>query len=313
MVSSPRLSATIWLAELVYRFRTGGDFLETGVAAGGSAMLLLQVMRQFEPFPPGSVGGAVATPEMKHLWLCDGWSGLPEPVAQLDKADERLKKGSFLRTFDIFTNTVRRHMALLVPANTPPLNNELPIIERSTVLKGWLAETLAPAMSTGVWMYRSLPPPGDKPAAPPPQLQHRILSHLSFLRVDVDMYGSTKESLEFGYPLLATSGGVVYVDDFGAFDACRIAVLEYRAAHKITDPIWAVLEDGRERYEAVYWVSGTSGLVGKDKASSDLISQFYSELTANRIPIGPSETHKSMPIGCMTQPPWSCSIDKSRA
>lgn len=50
------------------------------------------------------------------------------------------------------------------------------------------------------------------------------------------MYESTMTALQCLYPKLSI-GGYVIVDDFGAIPACRSAVADYRAEHRITDPI----------------------------------------------------------------------------
>ncbi len=85
-------------------------------------------------------------------------------------------------------------------------------------LKGWFSETL--------------------PQAP--------IRHLALIRLDGDMYGSTMEALVNLYPKLSP-GGYVIVDDWGAVDACRRAIEDYRSTHSITDEIRPI--DGK----GVYW------------------------------------------------------------
>lgn len=55
---------------------------------------------------------------------------------------------------------------------------------------------------------------------------------LSILRLDGDLYISTRDALQFLYPKVAV-GGYVIIDDYYAFDECRAAVREYRKAHGI--------------------------------------------------------------------------------
>ena len=85
-------------------------------------------------------------------------------------------------------------------------------------LKGWFSETL--------------------PTAP--------IEKIAVLRLDGDMYGSTWDAIEALYPKLS-SGGFCIVDDFGAVEGCRKAVMDYREKHGITDPITEI--DGM----GVYW------------------------------------------------------------
>jgi O-methyltransferase len=56
------------------------------------------------------------------------------------------------------------------------------------------------------------------------------------VRIDADRYESTLDALESLYPGLSV-GGYLIVDDYGAFDACRQAVHDYRDAHGITEQI----------------------------------------------------------------------------
>lgn len=59
---------------------------------------------------------------------------------------------------------------------------------------------------------------------------------LALLRLDGDMYESTMDGLIHLYHKLS-SGGTLIVDDYYLFEAHRKAVDEFRAAHRITDPI----------------------------------------------------------------------------
>lgn len=52
---------------------------------------------------------------------------------------------------------------------------------------------------------------------------------IALLRLDTDWYESTKHELEHLYPLLAP-GGVLIIDDYGAWEGARRAVDEWRAA-----------------------------------------------------------------------------------
>lgn len=58
------------------------------------------------------------------------------------------------------------------------------------------------------------------------------IEQLAVLRLDGDMYISTRDALEALYPKVS-AGGFVIVDDFFAFDECCHAVMEYRTRHGI--------------------------------------------------------------------------------
>ncbi len=72
------------------------------------------------------------------------------------------------------------------------------------------------------------------------------IEKLAVLRLDGDLYQSIQNSLTHLYPKLSV-GGFVIVDDFYFFKETRQAVLDYRAAHAIIEPI---LEVGGN---AAYW------------------------------------------------------------
>ena len=80
--------------------------------------------------------------------------------------------------------------------------------ERVRFLEGWFADTLSTAP----------------------------IERLAILRLDGDLYESTMDAFTALYPKLSV-GGYVLVDDYGAWEPCRKAVDDYRAAHNITDEI----------------------------------------------------------------------------
>ncbi|MCI5051911.1 MAG: TylF/MycF family methyltransferase [Simkaniaceae bacterium] len=92
--------------------------------------------------------------------------------------------------------------------------------EKVHFLKGWFKDTLAKA-------------PIEK---------------LAILRLDGDLYSSTKESIEALYPKLAV-GGYIIVDDYNMFPGCNQAIDEYRESHGITAPMY---RQGA-RCKGVYW------------------------------------------------------------
>jgi hypothetical protein len=90
--------------------------------------------------------------------------------------------------------------------------------EQVQFLKGWFRDTL--------------------PAAP--------VKQLAILRLDGDLYESTMDGLIHLYPKLAV-GGYVIVDDYGAIEACKQAVHDYRQAQNINDEIHTI------DWTGVYW------------------------------------------------------------
>jgi O-methyltransferase len=62
------------------------------------------------------------------------------------------------------------------------------------------------------------------------------IDQLAVMRLDGDLYESTMDALEALYPKLSV-GGYCIIDDYGALEACRRAVDDYRAANGITEEV----------------------------------------------------------------------------
>ena len=58
------------------------------------------------------------------------------------------------------------------------------------------------------------------------KLKENIPDSISFLRLDTDLYETTKFQLEILYPKL-TVGGILHIDDYGFFPGVRKAVDDY--------------------------------------------------------------------------------------
>jgi hypothetical protein len=59
-----------------------------------------------------------------------------------------------------------------------------------------------------------------------------IPDQIAILRLDTDFYSSTKHELEHLYPRLSP-GGILIIDDYGAFPGSRLATDEYAAEHQL--------------------------------------------------------------------------------
>lgn len=76
------------------------------------------------------------------------------------------------------------------------------------------------------------------------------ISTLSVLRVDADLYESTRDVLDHLYPKLSVGGYAIF-DDYQNLKDCQRAIDEYRVRRRIEDPIVKI--DKR----AVYWVKSS--------------------------------------------------------
>ncbi|MBR0697501.1 TylF/MycF/NovP-related O-methyltransferase [Bradyrhizobium lablabi] len=138
----------------------------------------------------------------RQIWLYDTFAGMAEPGAEDVSpwdGNNAMRLWTKNRTMEhndwcyASIDEVRRNL----------LSTRYPE-DRLTFVKGDVAETL----------YEQVP---DK---------------IAVLRLDTDWYASTKIELEVLFPRLA-KGGVLLVDDYGAWSGCKKAVDEYMAAHKI--------------------------------------------------------------------------------
>lgn len=59
-----------------------------------------------------------------------------------------------------------------------------------------------------------------------------VPDRIAILRLDTDFYSSTKHELEHLYPRLSP-GGILIIDDYGAFPGSRLATDEYAAEHRL--------------------------------------------------------------------------------
>lgn len=75
------------------------------------------------------------------------------------------------------------------------------------------------------------------------------IDELALVRLDGDMYESTMDGLTNLYPKLSV-GGYLIVDDFG-LPGCNRAVLDFRAANEITEPMEVV------DWTGVFWKKGS--------------------------------------------------------
>lgn len=75
-----------------------------------------------------------------------------------------------------------------------------------------------------------------------------LIKKICFLRLDGDLYESTKVCLEFLYPKVS-KGGYIVVDDYSSLSGCRKAVMEYLEAHNLS-PVIVLIPGGQG---PVYW------------------------------------------------------------
>lgn len=134
--------------------------------------------------------------ESRLVWCADSFEGMPVPK----ETDKRISA-----TADF---SDRQYLAVSVEQVQDNFRKFGLLDDRVRFLKGWFSETL--------------------PNAP--------VGQLSLLRLDGDLYESTRDALVNLYHKMSP-GGYVIIDDYRSWQGCRTAVDEFRQEHNITAPL----------------------------------------------------------------------------
>ena len=73
------------------------------------------------------------------------------------------------------------------------------------------------------------------------------ISSIAMLRLDADLYASTKIAMEYLYPKLANKG-IIIIDDYGAYEGCKKAIDDYLKNNELY-PFICHLD-----HECIYWI-----------------------------------------------------------
>jgi len=142
----------------------------------------------------------------RRVWACDSFQGLPKPDPARYSADADDPHWTFAE-LAVSLDEVRANFARYGLLD-----------DQVRFLAGWFSDTL--------------------PNAP--------LEAISVLRLDGDMYESTRVALESLYPKLSP-GGYLIVDDYLNIATCRQAVDDFRRRHHVDERIHEI------DWTGVYW------------------------------------------------------------
>jgi demethyldecarbamoylnovobiocin O-methyltransferase len=143
----------------------------------------------------------------RTVWVADSFQGIPDVGDTGHAGDRKMALHRRNSVLAVSEDEVRRNF-----------RNYGLLDEQVRFLPGWFKDTL--------------------PTAP--------IDALAVLRMDGDLYESTRDTLTSLYPKLSV-GGYVIVDDYLTCPPCKDAVDEYRASLGITDELITIDRDG------VYW------------------------------------------------------------
>src|ERR1700730_2949042 len=188
MTGRCRLDALQACVQDVIDKRVPGDFIETGVWRGGSAILMRALLK---------LRGVTD----RIPWSPDSFQGMPVPRTTHKKLPWEDQSDREYLTVSL--EQVQKHFARFGLLD-----------DQVRFLKGWFHETL--------------------PTAP--------IERLANLRMDGDLYESTRDSLVNLYHKVKP-GGYVLVDDYDSWEGCRMAVDEFRTEYDITSEIKRIDSD----------------------------------------------------------------------
>jgi hypothetical protein len=141
--------------------------------------------------------------EDRSVWVADSFEGLPVPDGEKFPLEAKAHAGPFM-------TKVCNHLAVSIDEVRNNFQAYGLLDGQVRFLKGWFSDTL--------------------PSAP--------IGRLALMRLDGDLYDSTRDALVSLYDRLSP-GGYAIIDDYGedSWTYCRRAVDELRAQRGITDPL----------------------------------------------------------------------------
>lgn len=186
-----------------------GDFVECGVAAGAQIAAMAYAAQTLKELN-------------KKIHLFDSFEGIPLAGPN---DDEQPGVGKIEHS-----TTVNNLNDLLISSNSvyPKLGraSAFSVEQVENHMKNWKINRAQLIYHKG-WFQYTLPKNADN------------IKKISLLRLDGDLYESTKICLEFLYPKI-NKGGYIIIDDYGTLSGCRKAVTEYLEKNNIKPNIISV-------------------------------------------------------------------------
>lgn len=150
---------------------------------------------------------------LRQIWAADSFEGLPSPHEKDASGPGKARKDAHAGKYSVSKEDFMAHLARY---------NSM--TERVHILKGFFKDTL--------------------PTAP--------IKQIAFLRLDGDLYESTRDALTALYDKVSP-GGAIYVDDYESYGGCKQAVDEFRESRNIKCPLYTQGTDEKGTYHARYW------------------------------------------------------------
>lgn len=207
LCSRATLQATYDAACSVIRNGVPGDFVECGVWAGGNSAAMARAILDQYCIGYSAISGFLGCDVDRRVHLFDSFEGIPQAG---EHDTEYLEAGHAAGLSSCSIETTQQQMkAWGIP-------DELLVYH-----KGWFVETIPFALAST-------------------KTDSFFDRRIALLRLDGDLYESTKVSLELLYPLVSP-GGIVIVDDW-VLSGCRKACQEYFGPAGAPGPIYFTRE-----------------------------------------------------------------------
>lgn len=212
MLKEWRLSNIKQATDYLVSNNVDGEFVECGVWKGGSVALMAYYLKEMN--------------NERTLRLFDAFDDICEPDAKVD-GERAIKE----------VGGVENAKGQLKPVSgfynkKGGSGNEKEVLRLITHTIGYKSSLVN--LHKG-WFQDTLP------------LVSKEIEKIALLRLDGDWYASTKVCLEYLYEKLVP-GGIIIVDDYGAYEGCKKAVDEFLNSNNL-NPYKIKVDD-----ECVYWV-----------------------------------------------------------
>ncbi len=204
---------TEWATKYIVEHNIPGDLVECGVANGAQISVMGVVLKELGV--------------KRKIWAYDSFEGIPL-ASESDGCQPGIGYFSKLKDF------VKDKESLLVSSGVSVCSKKN--VEKNLIK--WGLDLQDYNLVEG-WFQHTL--------------KNTLPDTISLLRLDGDLYESTKVCLEYLYPLLSV-GGICIVDDHELY-GCEKACSEYFQKIGISPELYSIGE-GKENYGSVYFFKG---------------------------------------------------------
>lgn len=212
MLNDLRLANIVYVTRHILKSNITGDFVECGVWKGGSIALAAHIIKENQ--------------QERAIHLFDIFDDICEPDKNID-GERAIKDVGGLQNAQGRLRPIKGVYDAHGGSGKDVEVSDFIIMgigysmDKVNIHKGWFQKTVLKSS--------------------------HLIDKIAYLRLDGDWYDSTKVCLENLYDLV-TIGGVIIVDDYGAYEGCKKAVDEFILNRGLT-PLFNYVDD-----ECIFWI-----------------------------------------------------------